>query len=43
MCPAGTTEYRTIFAVGATLFVFTFIMNLFSQRLARKVSGGSRE
>jgi phosphate transport system permease protein len=34
--PAGTLEYRTIFAVGSTLFVMTFIMNLFSQRLARK-------
>jgi phosphate transport system permease protein len=34
--PAGTLEYRTIFAVGSTLFVMTFVMNLFSQRLARK-------
>jgi phosphate transport system permease protein len=34
--PAGTREYRTIFAVGSTLFAMTFVMNLFSQRLARK-------
>jgi phosphate transport system permease protein len=34
--PAGTIEYRTIFAVGTALFVMTFGMNLFSQRLARK-------
>ena len=33
---AGTLEYRTIFAVGSTLFLMTFAMNLFSQRLARK-------
>jgi phosphate transport system permease protein len=34
--PSGTREYRTIFAVGSALFVMTFVMNLFSQRLARK-------
>ena len=34
--PAGTVEYRTIFAVGSTLFLMTFVMNVFSQRLARK-------
>jgi phosphate transport system permease protein len=34
--PAGTREYRTIFAVGSALFAMTFVMNLFSQRLARK-------
>lgn len=32
--PAGTLEYRTIFAVGSTLFLITFVMNLISQRLA---------
>lgn len=31
--PTGTLEYRTIFAVGSTLFVFTFIMNFIGQRL----------
>ncbi|MEL6345652.1 MAG: phosphate ABC transporter permease subunit PstC [Myxococcota bacterium] len=31
--PTGTLEYRTIFAVGSTLFVFTLIMNLIGQRL----------
>jgi phosphate transport system permease protein len=34
--PAGSLEYRTIFAVGATLFAMTFVANLFSQRLARR-------
>jgi phosphate transport system permease protein len=34
--PAGTREYRTIFAVGSALFVMTFFMNVFSQRLARR-------
>lgn len=33
--PTGTLEYRTIFVVGTSLFVLTFIANLFSQRLAR--------
>ncbi|MDB4974013.1 MAG: Phosphate transport system permease protein [Myxococcaceae bacterium] len=34
--PSGTREYRTIFAVGSALFLMTFIMNVFSQRLARR-------
>jgi phosphate transport system permease protein len=34
--PTGTLEYRTIFAVGTALFAMTFVMNLLSQRLARK-------
>lgn len=34
--PAGTLEYRTIFAVGSALFVMTFAMNLFSHRLSRR-------
>jgi phosphate transport system permease protein len=34
--PAGSLEYRTIFAVGAALFAMTFVANLFSQRLARR-------
>ena len=34
--PDGTREYRTIFAVGSALFVLTFAMNVFSQRLARR-------
>jgi phosphate transport system permease protein len=34
--PAGTLEFRTVFAVGAALFVMTFAMNLFAQRLAKK-------
>jgi phosphate transport system permease protein len=35
--PAGTLEYRTIFAVGATLFVITLGLNLLSQRLRKRV------
>ena len=34
--PTGSTEYKTIFAVGLTLFVLTLIMNLFAIRLVRK-------
>lgn len=34
--PTGTLEYRTIFVVGATLFVMTFCMNLASHRLRKK-------
>ena len=34
--PTGTTAYKTIFAVGATLFALTFLMNLLSIRLVRK-------
>jgi phosphate transport system permease protein len=34
--PAGTIEYRTIFAVGMLLFVMTFILNLASNRLRRR-------
>ena len=34
--PAGTLEYRTIFAVGMLLFVMTFLLNLASNRLRRR-------
>ena len=34
--PTGSLEYKTIFAVGATLFVATLIMNIVSIRLVRK-------
>jgi phosphate transport system permease protein len=34
--PTGSLEYKTIFAVGATLFVATFLMNLVAIRLVRK-------
>ena len=34
--PTGSLEYKTIFAVGATLFAMTLVMNLFSIRLVRK-------
>lgn len=34
--PYGSLEYRTLFAVGSTLFVLTFIMNIFSFWFVRK-------
>jgi phosphate transport system permease protein len=34
--PAGTLEYRTIFAVGMLLFVSTFTLNLFSNWLRER-------
>jgi phosphate transport system permease protein len=34
--PTGSIEYKTIFAVGLTLFVITFAMNMVSIRLVRK-------
>ncbi len=35
--PTGTLEYRTLFAVGISLFLLTFVMNIISQRLARRL------
>ncbi len=34
--PTGSIEYKTIFAVGLTLFVITLFMNIFAIRLVRK-------
>jgi phosphate transport system permease protein len=34
--PAGTLEYRTIFAVGMLLFVITFVLNLISNWLRQR-------
>lgn len=34
--PTGSLEYKTIFVVGATLFAMTFVMNMISQRMARR-------
>jgi len=34
--PTGSLEYKTIFAVGLTLFVITFVMNVISIRLVRR-------
>lgn len=34
--PTGSLEYKTIFAVGLTLFVLTFAMNVVSIRLVRR-------
>ncbi len=38
--PTGTIEYRTLFVVGATLFLMTFVINLLSQRLSRRFREG---
>lgn len=34
--PTGSLAYRTIFAVGATLFVLTLVLNLLSRRIVRR-------
>ena len=34
--PAGSIEYKTIFAVGFTLFLLTLVLNIISIRLVRK-------
>lgn len=34
--PTGSTGYKTIFAVGATLFAVTFLLNFLSIRLVRR-------
>jgi phosphate transport system permease protein len=39
--PAGTLEYRTIFAVGMMLFLFTFMLNIIAFRLRRRIVGGA--
>jgi phosphate transport system permease protein len=39
--PAGSLEYRTIFAVGASLFLITLMLNLVSFRLRRKIIKGA--
>ena len=39
--PTGTLEYRTIFAVGMTLFLMTFALNLLSHRHRARGSGRS--
>ncbi|MCC6217560.1 MAG: phosphate ABC transporter permease subunit PstC [Polyangiaceae bacterium] len=39
--PAGTLEYRTIFAVGLALFLMTLVLNTVSYWLRRRVLGGA--
>ncbi|MGH3093170.1 MAG: PstC family ABC transporter permease, partial [Gaiellaceae bacterium] len=34
--PTGSIEYKTIFAVGLTLFAITLVMNVISIRLVRR-------
>jgi len=34
--PTGSIEYKTIFAVGTTLFLITLLMNAFSIRMVKK-------
>ena len=36
--PHGTTAYNALFALGITLFIMTFILNIFSDYIARKYS-----
>ncbi len=38
--PYGSIEHKTIFAVGTSLFVITFIMNIFSQKIVKRYKGG---
>ena len=39
--PTGTLEFRTIFAVGLLLFLFTLAMNLVGMRLRRQIAPGT--
>ena len=34
--PTGSLEYKTIFAVGATLFAMTLVLNVIAIRLVRR-------
>ncbi|MCW5937747.1 MAG: phosphate ABC transporter permease subunit PstC [Fimbriimonadaceae bacterium] len=34
--PAGSVEYLTLYAVGATLFVITFLLNVLARRIVRR-------
>jgi phosphate transport system permease protein len=34
--PTGSIEYKTLFAVGMTLFVITLVLNIVSIRFVRK-------
>jgi phosphate transport system permease protein len=40
--PNGSIGYRSIFAVGATLFIFTFALNVLSYRWSRKLRAQAR-
>jgi phosphate transport system permease protein len=40
--PNGSIGYRSIFAVGATLFVFTFVLNVLSYRWSRRLRAQAR-
>jgi phosphate transport system permease protein len=39
--PTGTIEYRTIFVLGFTLFLITLGLNIFAQRLRKRVLKGA--
>jgi phosphate transport system permease protein len=39
--PNDSLAYRTLFAVGSTLFVMTFIMNIISYRMAKRLRTGA--
>ena len=34
--PAGSIEYRTLFAVATSLFIITFVINALSHKMARR-------
>ena len=34
--PHGSIEYKTLFAVGALLFIFTLIMNLIAKEVVKR-------
>jgi phosphate transport system permease protein len=38
--PTGTLEYRTVFAIGLSLFVLTLALNLIAHRLRRRILKG---
>jgi len=39
--PYGTMSYYSMYAVGATLFMFTLIMNMIAQRIMRRLKGAT--
>jgi phosphate transport system permease protein len=39
--PAGSIESLTVFVVGSILFLLTFVMNVASQRLSRRLRAGT--
>jgi phosphate transport system permease protein len=40
--PAGSIVYKTIFAVGLTLFIVTLFMNMLSRRLVEQFGSANK-